>query len=312
MTRRPGTRALTHIAVAGAVVVSAAVLPITSPTAPAGAVGDGSASSRVTRDGRIITSILTGRPIRYRGSGRAPTTYWLTIGDAELSELLQLFSLRPDLVDAPVVRALRPAIEAGPNGDVEVQLEVTRGRLTGASRLVPIATTSPAQVLARRMITLLPSLPPTVSPPPATPVVIGEPVFFSFDDAAWSTRIDRSLTAGGVTARVRAWPVSFTVHGGDPADGRPVTCNGPGRAYDPASASSPGRQATASEACTVTYRSATGTSGRRDRWYGDVTVLWRAEWSTDGVNWASLGLVPRISVFGRSVREAETSIESTS
>jgi len=286
-------------------------LPIVTESAPAGAVGDGSASSRVTRDGRIITSILTGRPIRYRGKGEAPTTYWITIGDVELSELLQLFSLRPDLADAPIIRALRPAIEAGPNGDVDVQLEVTRGRLTGASRLVPTPTASPAQVLAGRMVTLLPSLPTTVSPPAATPVVIGEPVFFSFVDQAWSTRVDRSLTAAGVTARVRAWPVSFTVHGGDPADGRAVTCRGPGRAYDPTSPSSPGRQARNSDACAVIYRSVTGVDGRRDRWYGDVTVLWRAEWSTDGVNWASLGIIPRISVFARSVREADTSLEST-
>ncbi len=310
MSRARGhTTATARTAVALAMLLLAALL-VAAPS-HAGAAGDGAASSRVTRDGRIVTSILTGGTIRPRSGGPAPSTYWLTLTDAELAYLLQLVSLDPSF-DSPLLDVLITLAETGPAQGADVQIRVTGGRFDGTARLVPTDAGAAPQVLARRMITTLPPLPRQVSPPVGTDVVVGEPVFTSFSDEAWATRVDRTLTAGAVSARVRARPVGFSVRSGDPADHRTVTCNGPGRAFDPDDPASARRQARRDGTCAVTYRTETGVLGRRDRWYGDVTVVWRAEWTTDGVTWRSLGDVPQISVVTRSVTTASTAIEAPS
>jgi hypothetical protein len=64
-----------------------------------------------------------------------------------------------------------------------------------------------------------------------------------------------------------------------------MTCAGPGRGYDPASTRSPASQAEDPASCTIAYRTVTGVAGRRDAWVGDVTVIWRAEWTVDGTTW---------------------------
>lgn len=293
------------------IVVALLAVAVTSLPGRADAAGDGGASSHVTRDGRIITSILTGRPVRYRGPGRAPASYWVTIGDTVLADLFRLFSQRPELTDDPVISELRRVIDAGVADDVTVQIEVVGGRLTTRTRLVPVAA-STTQLLARRMVTLLPTLRSEMTPPTDVPVVIGEPAFFSFDPGVWSTTVDRSLTVGAVTARVRAWPVQFIVSGGDPGDDRSLRCVGSSRPFDPTDPASPGAQARRADRCAYRYLTETGVKGRRDRWYGSVTVIWRAEWTADGVTWASLGEIPQISFFSRRVRAATTAIESPS
>lgn len=284
---------------------------IAVPAPLAGAAGDGGASSRVTRDGRIITSILTGARVRYRGSGTAPTTWWATIGDADLAELFRLFSQHPEWTDDPVISELRRVVDAGLADDVSVQIQVVGGRLTTQTRLVPIPATT-SQTLVRRMVTLLPTLKPTMTPPLPAAVVLGEPVFVSFDEATWATAVDRSLTVGSVTARVRARPTSFLVASGDPGDDRSIRCRGSSRPFDATDRSSPAAQSRRSDTCTHRYITATGIRGRRDRWYGSVTVVWRAEWTTDGVRWTSLGDIPQVSFFARRVIEARTAIESPS
>lgn len=300
------SRLLRLSAAALAVAITACVLPAGLADA---ADGGTSASSRVTRDGRIITSIINRTPIRYTGRGTAPVTYWLTLSDAELRFMMALVAAQPEVEDTFVA-----VLDAMANADAgvmsDVQIRITRGRFDGSVRLVPIDPGAPAQVLARSMVTVLPALTTTVSPPRGTAVVVGEPAFTSFDAATWATAVDRTLTVGAVTARVRAHPVRFTVRSGDPDDARTTTCDGPGRPFDPDDPASPRRQARRTGGCTVTYRTVTGTGDRRDRWYGDVTVVWRAEWSTDGLIWRSLGEVPQISVFSRQVVEATTALES--
>lgn len=289
--------------------LAVAVATCVLPAGPVGAAdGGSSASSRVTRDGRIITSIINRTPIRYTGRGTAPVTYWLTLSDAELSFMMALVAAQPDMEDT-FVAVLDALANAGPDGTSDVQIRVTRGRFDGSVRLIPVDPGAPTQVLARSMVTVLPVLTTTVSPPRGTAVVIGEPAFTSFDAATWSTVVDRTLTVGTVTARVRARPIGFTVRSGDPDDGRTMRCDGPGRAFDPDDPASPRQQAKRG-GCTVTYRTVTGTGDRRDRWYGDVTVIWRAEWTTDGLIWRPLGDVPQISVFSRQVVEARTALES--
>lgn len=290
-----------------AAVAAVTLLVTAAPAGPAAAVGDGGATSRVTRDGRIITTILG--DARPGGPRRGDTTVtWLTLTDAELAFAFQVAAARPDL-DSPFLRTLAPLWQGGLAPDLDVQVELRGGTPTGAVRVVPGAG-GPGRALARQMVTVLPELPVRISPPAGGAVPIGQPVFFSFDPAAFATVVDRSLTAGGLTARVRARAVGFQVRSGDPAAvGAVVSCAGPGRPYDPEAPASPVRQARAADACTVTYRTATGVAGRRDAWYGDVTVLWRAEWTLDGTTWTPLGDIGRLTLFRREVRPAETAIE---
>lgn len=303
-------RALRRCAVAAVLCIAIAAAGSAFP-GQVGAAGDGSATSRVTRDGRIITSIVNRTPIRYAGKGTAPTTYWLTLSDAELQFVLALAAADPTL-DNLFTAVLDAMSDAGPEAFSDIQIRITRGSWDGTARAVPTDVNAAPQVLARRMVTQLPPLRATVSPPPATDAIIGEPVFTSFDAERWNTTVDQTLSSGGVTARVRAHPVSFTVRSGDPIGSRAVTCKGRGVAFDPDDPASPARQAKRSGACAITYRTTTGVKGRRDRWYGDLTVVWRAEWTTDGITWRSLGDIPQISVFSRSVRPATTAIEAPS
>ncbi len=294
-------------------VLTVALLGATTagPIAPAGATDGSGASSRVTRDGRIITAIINRTPIRYTGRGTAPTTYWLTLTDGELAFVLALVAADPTLENT-FLDVLTAMSDAGTGVAADVQVQISRGRFTGAVRSVPTDPAAPAQVLARRMITNLPALPAVISPPADVPAVIGEPVFTSFDSATWETEVDRTLTAGAVSARVRAHPVSFTVRSGDPKDLGAATCAGPGTPFDPEDPASPARQAARPGTCAVTYRTVTGIEDRRDVWYGSLVVVWRAEWTTDGITWRSLGDIPQISVLARRVVPATTAIEAPS
>ena len=307
---RTRTAPIRRSAVAAVLCTAVTVAGLAMP-AQVGAAGDGSATSRVTRDGRIITSIVNRTPIRYSGKGTAPSTYWLTLSDAELQFVLALAAADPTL-DNMFTAVLDAMSDSGAEAFSDIQIRITRGSWDGTARAVPTDRNAAPQVLARRMVTHLPPLRATVSPPPAAPAIIGEPVFTSFDAERWSTTVDQTLSSGGVTARVRAHPVSFTVRSGDPTDSRAVTCKGRGLPFNPDDQASPARQARRPGACAVTYRTTTGVKGRRDRWYGDLTVVWRAEWTTDGTTWRSLGDIPQISVFSRSVRPATTAIEAPS
>ncbi|MFZ4517819.1 MAG: hypothetical protein ACOYOP_05500 [Microthrixaceae bacterium] len=273
---------------------------------PADAAGDGGASSRLTRDGRIITSILSpSRATAGAGRGVPARSVWVTLTDAELGFLLQVLAARPDLGDSAFRRALDARV--GPEAaDLDVQVRLVDGVPTGEVRVVPGPLGTAA--VARRMVTVLPALPVRTSPPAGTAVPVGEPVFVWFDTAAWAP-LERFLTAGGITARVRARPVSVQVRTGDPADvGRLTSCDGPGRPFDPGAGTSPRRQAGLPGRCTVTYRTPTAAGPTGDR-LGDVTVLWEAEWSPDdGATWRPLGTVPKLAVVRRAVREVTASL----
>lgn len=295
-----------------ALVCAVLLTSVVTTSPPAGAAGEGGATTRVTRDGRIITWILfpdsrRGRP----GSGSPDREVWVVLSDAEISFLVHLVAARPDLLDDPLVAALAAAVGDGAAGATSIQLLVRDGRPTTQVRAVPVdpAGTSDPTVLARRMVTVLPRLSPTVTPRNGAPVPVGTPVFVSFPPDEWSRTVDRTLSAGGVVARVRAWPESFRLSSGDPTDvGRVLACDGPGRPYDPTDPATPTAQARRPGTCAATYRTATGVHGRRDTWYGDLTVIWRAEWSPDGTTWQPLGLIPRVSVLQRSVTELGTAI----
>jgi hypothetical protein len=206
-----------------------------------------------------------------------------------------------------------------PDGDL--QARVCDGRIVDY-RFVPYdAPRDTLQVLSRRMITRLPPPDPVVSPPPDAVVPVGQPVFYSARESDWQP-VDGTLTVDGVTAEVRATPVSLRIIPGDPF-APSVSCQGPGRAFDPDLAASPRRQADRPDTCAVAYTTATdGRSSTRSpraaardfarpaTWFGTVTVLWDAEWRVDGGPWTSLGRIPRTRLIERSVREVATSIES--
>jgi hypothetical protein len=310
--RAPGRAGATvAVALACALAVGLAdPLPVGPDAARSSAADGGGASSRVVRGGRIVTWILhPARRSSGRGTAGAPAEAWIALGADEVMFLVHLVAARPDLVDDdPLVAALAAAVPTL-TPDAELQLLVRRGVPTTTVRTVPAADGGTAS-WARRMVTVLPVLRPAVSPPDGAPVPVGTPVFVSFPAAEWNRVVDESLSAGGVTARVRARPVGMRLSSGDPADvGRTVRCDGPGRPYDPADPAPPAVQARRPGACTLTYRTPTGVRGRRRSWFGEVTVLWRAEWTTDGTSWRSLGVVPRLGVVRREVDELGTAIE---
>ena len=280
------------------------------PTAGnAGAAGDGGASSRISGDGRIIITIFGSGS----SGGRRTTSvraYWATFSAAQVAYLLQVASVRPDIAGHPVVRQLADRAAAGAVDDLSVQYRVLDGRATGEVRIVSVApgTTS---TWSSQMVTVLPALRATLSPPGGLTVPVGEPVFVSFAPPVWNQVVDRTLVSRGRTARVRAWPVRFEVRTGDPASvGEVLRCTGAGRPFDPLDPRSPARQANGAGSCAVTYRSRTGVPGRPDAWLGDITVWWWAEWTTDGRSWRPLGEIPKLTLLRRSVGEVRTQLES--
>jgi hypothetical protein len=218
--------------------------------------------------------------------------------------------VRPDIAGHPVVRQLADRAAAGAVDDLSVQYRVLDGRATGEVRIVSVApgTTS---TWSSQMVTVLPALRATLSPPGGLTVPVGEPVFVSFAPPVWNQVVDRTLVSRGRTARVRAWPVRFEVRTGDPASvGEVLRCTGAGRPFDPLDPRSPARQAVGPGSCAVTYRSRTGVPGRPDAWLGDITVWWWAEWTTDGRSWRPLGEIPKLTLLRRSVGEVRTQLES--
>lgn len=165
--------------------------------------------------------------------------------------------------------------------------------------------------VGRSMITRLPEPLPTQSPPLGVPVPINQPVFVSVPASLW-TPVGATLRLQGTVAEVRAEPVTLRVYSGD-GSAQIRTCPGRGVAFDLLSRISPARQSLNPAACTVTYVHRTdrpGVDGQARSFIGAVTVLWSAEWRTDGGPWRSLGLIPRTRVFERSVREVRTAIST--
>lgn len=322
MTLPPRTlRATLAAFVALAVAVPAAVA--TGP--PAAASGDSGASSRVVGRGEILTSILLGgsRARGARSSGVAPRCRWSTLSDADLEWLVEFSLLAVRLGgSAPLFDRLEPLLgEPLPDGDYQIRIcggEVVDGRFVERSSPRP-----ENEQLLRQMITRLPVPEPSLSPPPGATVPVGQPVFVSLPPTQWRT-IEATLVAGTRVAEVRAEPVAMRVISGDPAT-MPVTCSGPGRAFEPNGADSAHRQARHPDACTITYRTsnqpvrpgratATWVLGDTERrppaWIGAVTVVWSAQWRVDDGPWRSLGSIQRTRLIDRSVRELTTSIRS--
>ena len=291
-------------------VVAAVLLTLSVPARVAGAVGDGGASSRVIGRGNIVTSILGWTvPSRARPSGVAPACSWRTLTDTQLEWLISVaaqpcaLGLSAPMLE-PVLDLVRPDVL--PDGDLQGYV---CGVHTHELRFVPSdATADPTQLLLRQMITRLPAPDPVVSPPAESEIPVGQPVFVSIDQRDWRP-IEASLSHSGTTAEVRARPVELRLISGDPR-GATVSCDGRGRPFRAGTGRSPRQQAGDPDTCTMTYRTPTdGTDSRPSVWLGTITVVWHAEWRTDGGAWNDLGRIPRTRLVARIVREVSTTLD---
>ena len=311
-------RAIRSRAMAILLVVAIAAAPLL-PADQAAADSGGSAQSHLVGRGDIVTSVLLelGGPRRPSGTSSPPRCAWTTLNDAQLEFLIAVIAPRRSEAAARLLLDALPAYLASDGtADATLQVQICDGTVL-AFRTV--AGTDPVDVqtlVGRRMITRLPVPDPVQSPPTGVSVPVHEPVFVSIADRDWQ-QIRTTLTVGDVTAEVRATPVSLRLFSGEPTSTLEL-CTGHGVPFDPQDPRSPSRQARRTGACTLDYRTASAAQGVAPTaelpaaWLGTVTVLWSAEWRTNGGPWRSLGLIPRTRLVERPTREVTTSIESSS
>jgi hypothetical protein len=131
----------------------------------------------------------------------------------------------------------------------------------------------------------VPSLSPATAPPPGHDGLVGLPEWFWVTAADWHPR-SATVRAGAVWASVTATPVGLSF---EPGTGMsPVTCLGPGTAYDPSRPA-----ASQHTSCSYTYlQPSAGLPGNAYR--ASVRVTWRVEWVGSGG--AGGVLAPALSV----------------
>ncbi|MFM7063630.1 MAG: hypothetical protein ACKO04_09095 [Actinomycetes bacterium] len=281
----------------------------------AGATSGGGARSTVTPAGDIVTTVLTGTTTTRTTRRRVPVPSprrrctWSAVSDGTLEWLVAVgASVAGRASSAGRLVAELQALGADALLTRTVQAERCAGVATGRFRTVPTTVTT-TTALTRTMVTRLPPPQPRQSPPAGVPVLVGEPVFTSFDPPHWQP-VRATLRAGRVTAEVEAVPVGFRVVPGDPG-GPVVACLGPGTPYDPADLRSPLAQSAAPGRGATVFTAVTGVPGRPTAWIGTVTVLWSARWRVAGGPWRPLGQIPRTRVLERQVRQATTAVETT-
>lgn len=285
---------------------------------PAAADSEGSAHSRLVGRGDIVTSVLAnlGGTRQHRSSSARPRCLWTSLNDAQIEFLVAVLAPRRGSAASQLFFDALPAyFNSDGITDATLQVQICDGQvlaLRTVQRTEPLDTQT---LVGRQMITRLPSPDPVQSPPVGVVVPVHEPVFVSLPDTQWQP-ISTTLTVGSITAEVRATPLTLRVFSGEPT-GVLQLCPGQGVAFDPRNVASPSRQARQQGACVLTYASATSRSGGSatnsivpDAWLGTVTVLWAAEWRTNGGPWRSLGLIPRTRLIERSTREVSTALES--
>jgi hypothetical protein len=135
-------------------------------------------------------------------------------------------------------------------------------------------TVSPQQLLVHAYGELeVPHLRPATAPPRGTDGLVGLPEWFWVPAGQWHAR-SVTVIAGPVWATVTAVPISLTFQPG--AGLSPVTCTGPGAAYN-------GRLTAAQQHtnCSYTYlQSSAGQPG--NAYQASVTATWRITWTGSG------------------------------
>jgi hypothetical protein len=157
-------------------------------------------------------------------------------------------------------------------------LDCLGGGLGPLAVLVSNATGAPAVTPQQLLVTALgelqvPYLGPDTAPPRGRDGLVGLPEWFWVPAGSWHAR-SVTVSAGAVWATVTAAPVGLTF---EPGGGiSPVTCPGPGNAYDPAEPAD-----VQHTDCAYTYSlPSTGQPG--DAYQAAVTVTWRVTWTGSG------------------------------
>ncbi len=251
-------------ALAGAVAVLAAVGSLVIGTASASAASSGSCDPYV--DGTVIVvACWSGHSTGATAGDRAGSTAnevctFTALGEARVKEL-GLPWLPP--------RGKRWALmvcAGGPTG-------------TGPQALLVSNATGEPEVTPRQLVVGglgvldVPYLQPATAPPLGKDGLVGLPEWFWVPSGEWHSR-SVTVTAGPVWATVTAVPVSLIFEPG--AGLSPVTCAGPGDAYDPHTPA--GQQHTK---CSYTYLQPS--AGQPAGMYqASVTVTWRVSWTGSG------------------------------
>jgi hypothetical protein len=156
-------------------------------------------------------------------------------------------------------------------------------------------TVSPVQ-LAEEAWDRLPIPEPEVrtAPPRGSDGLVGLPHWFWVTN--WQSHTDR-VEAGAVWAEVTARPTSMTIN---PQPGQsPVTCDGPGRAYDRTRSA-----ASQSSECSYTFvRSSAGLP--QSAYRVTVTVTWGGTWRGSDGSGGALPVITRSAAFPARVAEGQ-------
>ncbi|GII52798.1 hypothetical protein Pth03_11870 [Planotetraspora thailandica] len=146
--------------------------------------------------------------------------------------------------------------------------------------------------LARRAYRLIPVTSPKVltAPPRGHDGLVGLPHWFYLAKGEWAARSKR-LRIGGVWAEATAAPQRMTVSLGD---GKTITCDGPGAAYDPTKSAD-------EQHSTCSYRYL----HPRSAYQATVSVTWGGTWHGSGGTGGTLPPITRSVTFQIRVVEAQ-------
>jgi hypothetical protein len=178
------------------------------------------------------------------------------------------------------------AVELGlqwppPKGYSWAFMDCVGGRVAGGGALAVLVNTAtgapqvtPEQLLQQALNELeIPTLRAHTAPPRGKDGLVGLPEWFWVPAGNWHP-LSVTVTAGPVWATATASPVglSFQPGGGF----APVTCTGPGTAYDPAKAASAQHSA-----CAFTYKEpSVGQPG--NAYQASIAVTWNVSWTGSG------------------------------
>lgn len=153
------------------------------------------------------------------------------------------------------------------------------------------------KVLAQQAISeqSLPALPIATNPAIGAGAVVNLPTWLWVDPNQWRA-ITATAAVDGFSVTATARPISVVWNMGD---GKTVTCNGPGTAYDPNRPDT-----TQSSQCTYAY--AKGSATQPDgKYVVTAAVQWQTTWrASDGTN-GQLGAISRVSTTTLPVREIQ-------
>jgi hypothetical protein len=151
---------------------------------------------------------------------------------------------------------------------------------------------TPQQLLVQTVGALaVPRLQPSTAPPRGTDGLVGLPEWFWVPAGEWHAR-SMTVTAGPVWATVVAAPIGLTFKPGSGLS--PVSCTGPGTAYDSGKPSTQQRTG-----CSYTYEQPS--AGQPENVYhASLTVTWRVTWAgsggSGGVLDAALGVPAGVTI----------------